>query len=401
MSAVDASNVGVVTKQLQYFRPHRHATWLELFFDLVFVASIGVVTHNLAHTHDGHVTFQQLLLFPVEFIPIWWIWATHTLYANRFDTDGKPHRLATLAIMFLMVTMAAFMGENLRENYASFIGFYVAIRVILAGLYLSSVEKHEDGAAFARYVGLTILVGAGVSAAALLFDSPTTEVVFLVGILAEMIISVYVGRRFADLPVHRSHLVERAGLLAIILLGESVISLVAGLRGIEWNEANVTAATTGFLMVGSIWWIYFDSFNMLERATRIGRGNLLIYSQLLFVMGLLILANLIRHSILGDLNMHDFRLLAITGMVLLYIGKQTLYFVVFPPYRINIVINSAVCIGITALASFLPRPDYALVGMTLGMFFYSYSNLRWTLPKDVSPYLVPETDVTGESLDTS
>ena len=39
---------------LQYHMEHRHATWLELFFDLVFVASIGIVTHNLAHAHDGH-----------------------------------------------------------------------------------------------------------------------------------------------------------------------------------------------------------------------------------------------------------------------------------------------------------------------------------------------------------
>ena len=76
-------------KTLQYHMEHRHATWLELFFDLVFVASIGIVTHNLAHAHDGHIPVKQLLLFPIELIPIWWIWATHTLYANRFDTDGK------------------------------------------------------------------------------------------------------------------------------------------------------------------------------------------------------------------------------------------------------------------------------------------------------------------------
>jgi len=47
----------------------RHATWLELFFDLVFVldlvAVIGVVTHDLAHTHDGHIGAEQLIRFPV------------------------------------------------------------------------------------------------------------------------------------------------------------------------------------------------------------------------------------------------------------------------------------------------------------------------------------------------
>jgi len=81
----------------------RHATWLELFFDLVFVAVIGVVTHDLAHTHDGHIGAEQLVRFPLVFIPVWWIWMTHTLYANRFDKDNREHRLSSLAVMAIMV----------------------------------------------------------------------------------------------------------------------------------------------------------------------------------------------------------------------------------------------------------------------------------------------------------
>jgi low temperature requirement protein LtrA len=42
---------------------HRHASWLELFFDLVFVASIGVISHGLSHTHNGHVSLTQLTQF--------------------------------------------------------------------------------------------------------------------------------------------------------------------------------------------------------------------------------------------------------------------------------------------------------------------------------------------------
>ena len=67
---------------LRYHADDRHATWLELFFDLVFVASIGVITHHLAHSHDGHLDARQAWLFPLELIPVWWIWATHTLYSN-------------------------------------------------------------------------------------------------------------------------------------------------------------------------------------------------------------------------------------------------------------------------------------------------------------------------------
>ncbi len=41
----------------------RQATWLELFFDLVFVAVIGVIAHTLGHTHHGHLSADQLFNF--------------------------------------------------------------------------------------------------------------------------------------------------------------------------------------------------------------------------------------------------------------------------------------------------------------------------------------------------
>ncbi len=371
-------------KTLQYHAEHRHATWLELFFDLVFVASIGVVTHNLAHTHHGHIELQQLWMFPIEFLPVWWIWATHTLYANRFDTDSKAHRVASLGIMFLMVTMAAFLGEGIFDHYERFIGFYVAIRFVLAGLYLSSAGKLEDSRHYATRVGKGIIAGALISGSSLLFDSPYREIILIGGIAFEMIAATIVGRKTSVDPIHKEHLVERIGLFSIILLGESIISLVGGLRDIVWNPYNLTAALTGFLMIGSLWWIYYDSFHVMEKLKRMKQGFVLVYSHIFLAMGLVILANVIRHAILGDLAMDDFRILAITGMIFFYLGKQIIYYVSIPSFRKNILINSTVCVAITVASGFLPRPEYALIGITLGMFFYTYSNFKWTLTKDVT-----------------
>ena len=99
----------------------RHATWLELFFDLVFVAVIGVVTHDLAHTHHGHIGAEQLIRFPLVFIPVWWIWMTHTLYANRFDQDNREHRLFTLLIMGILVVLSTFAETSLTKDFGKFV----------------------------------------------------------------------------------------------------------------------------------------------------------------------------------------------------------------------------------------------------------------------------------------
>ena len=141
-------------------------------------------------------------------------------------------------------------------------------------------------------------------------------------------------------------------------------------------------------MIGAIWWIYFDGFNILERAKHIRHGFPLLYSHVLFLLGMGILSSLIRHAILNDLAMRDFRALAIAGMTLFYLGKQISYYVVFPTIRSIIVINTIVCISVTILSTFLPRPEYTLMGMTVGLFFYVYSNFRWTLTQDFSDFLV-------------
>ncbi len=377
---------------LKYYVADRHATWLELFFDLVFVASISVIIHHLAHVHDGHIEAQQGLLFVVEFIPIWWIWATHTVYANRFDTDGKRHRLFTLAIVFLMTTMSTFLEADFSVGFSQFIGFYLLIRIILAGMYGSAAHPHPGTTQYARSMGQIIVAGAMVAGIALLLHGPLQLLLFLGGIVLEMAAMVWLGLKQPAVAVHRSHLVERIGLLSIILLGESVISLVNSLRGIEWGEGNVMAAIAGFLIIGAIWWIYFDSFDVLERAKRLHHGFFLLYSHIFFLMGLGLLSSLIGHAILNDLALRDFRVLAILGMTLFYLGKQMSYFVLFPPYRINLVINTLICLTITTASTLLPQPEQMLMGITLGMLFYVYSNVKWTLTKDVTPLLIPATE---------
>ncbi len=60
-------------KKLLYLK-ERQATWLELFFDLIFVVALGKVTHLLVHVHHGHLDEGILWKFFLIFIPLWWIW---------------------------------------------------------------------------------------------------------------------------------------------------------------------------------------------------------------------------------------------------------------------------------------------------------------------------------------
>lgn len=374
-------------KSLRYHTKDRHATWLELFFDLVFVASIDIVAHKLSHTHHGHFELTRLMLFPVEFLPIWWIWATHTLYANRFDTDSREHRFASLTIMFLIIIMSAFIGQRMFEEYEYFVCFYVVIRLILAGLYLSSTNKLRNSNRYAKITGLVIVAGAFISSISVLFPSPVHGSILIASILVEMTIAIFMRRKIKIDPIDCEHFVERIGLFFIILLGESVTNLVISLNIDHWNQLNVVAALSGFIMIGAIWWIFYDSFQYTERIKDMKYGYTLLYSSMLFSIGLIILANLIRHTIINDLDMYHYRISAFFGIIFFLIGKEINYYQFFPPMRPYIWINSIVCITMTIISTLMPRPEYALVGMTLSMLFYVFVSYTWTMKRDISAYL--------------
>src|SRR5205085_919414 len=75
-------------RTLEDAEEERRATWLELFFDLVFVVAVGQVAHRL--THD--TSTAGFLRFAGLFVPVLWAWTGFTFYANRFDTDDAIYR---------------------------------------------------------------------------------------------------------------------------------------------------------------------------------------------------------------------------------------------------------------------------------------------------------------------
>jgi low temperature requirement protein LtrA len=64
-------------------RAERRVTWMELFFDLIFVAAVAEVGSPLRADYSG----TGLLRYSFLFVLIWWAWSGHTLYSTRFDHD--------------------------------------------------------------------------------------------------------------------------------------------------------------------------------------------------------------------------------------------------------------------------------------------------------------------------
>jgi Bacterial low temperature requirement A protein (LtrA) len=76
------------TRTIVREKEERKATFDELFYDLIFVATVAALGHSLA----AHPTWTQFGYFCLFFTPVWYTWNASTIYINRFDTEDIAHK---------------------------------------------------------------------------------------------------------------------------------------------------------------------------------------------------------------------------------------------------------------------------------------------------------------------
>ncbi|HEX2021948.1 MAG TPA: low temperature requirement protein A, partial [Candidatus Thermoplasmatota archaeon] len=255
---------------------HRRATWLELFYDLVYVVAVAALAARLEARHDA----AGWLEFAALFVPVWWSWAGVTFYNDRFDTDDLAHRLLTLLLMVGAVGLAIFIEHGVERGGAGFALSYVGLRAILVFMYLRAGRHATIARPLTRRYALGFSIAAAMWLASLAVDPPLRHVVWALAMAVDVGTPLTARRHQAMLPISRSHLPERIGLFTIIVLGEGVAAVVhgagAGAIGVSTLAAAALALSIGF----AVWWVYFENLDeTVVRRTRVA-GQVWFYAHL-------------------------------------------------------------------------------------------------------------------------
>jgi low temperature requirement protein LtrA len=238
-------------------REPRHATWFELYFDLVFVAAVAQLGAALEHDPSAAVFAR----FAGLFVVVVWAWILFALYANRFDTDDLIFRLsksgAMLAIAAVAVTIHRVMEGD--GGTVAFAIAYIVLRSFLIGLYVRA-RQHVDGPG--RELTNVYIAGysftTGLWLVSVFVPSPGREWLWAVAMATDLLIPTRAWAVLKGASVVVSHLTERFGTFFIIVLGESVLAAVAGVAGLEFTLDSWIVAGGGFVVALCLWWVYFD-----------------------------------------------------------------------------------------------------------------------------------------------
>jgi low temperature requirement protein LtrA len=267
----------------------RHATWLELFFDLVIVVAVAQLAALL---HDGP-GLHEVFLFVVCFYAMWSVWTSFTLYAN---VSGDLTRIRSMLLaMFGIAIMAAAVPHVLRGEPTYFILAYVYCRLMGAGSWKRTSRIMTEWPGVQQAAGVIPWI------ASLGWEPPVRYYLWTAGIVLDVVVSMVRSRHPDQLlaeeqkerdesrrnrqrrgralrrlhlgggeetPVEvasprleaarpdRPHLGERLGLFVIIVLGEAVAQLIDAAAEVEhWQRPLMATLVAGFGLLVALWWL--------------------------------------------------------------------------------------------------------------------------------------------------
>ena len=293
--------------------------FLELFYDLVFVASTMVLSNSFSE----NLTWEWAGVCSLLYGLVWMLWFHTTLLMNVERRDDFGHRSLVLVQMFLIaMTTLTFVDREVTNN--DFLGITYGLGVLTVAAMYHRVAKRSPGVTAWATVRRNRLLVAGLllMVNTWLPDWADTVVFFIA--LAVLVLPSSLGSRTAAPrpPVDVHHLTERAALLTLIMCGEAFVkvSLVVSNGSIE--QGDVIAIVVEFLVVFALFFTYFDDVPKAGIRKGYGWGELWMLAHLPLQIGIVAIAvGMSKYLQVHDGRVHD-EVVGIlgTGWVLVYGG---------------------------------------------------------------------------------
>lgn len=283
----------------------QRVTWLELFFDLIFVVAFDQLAKRLGDSPH----LENLAAFGLMFTAVWWAWAGNTMLAARYGNETRAYRWGTVAQLVSMGMLALTLRGDLKDTGLAFALAYGTNRVLQVMMHFALAREVPGGAPFAQQSSAPLALAAGVWLVSAWLPGGSTLQILLwcAALLADLIIPAVVqarvGNAHSSLP-HEGHLPERVGLLQIIALGAIVTEVVNGSRQQALSLVTLAPALSAILLTVALWRLYFDQARTLPLLGahvegQVQRMQAWLYGHLPFTLSVVMLGVGLGHGLSG------------------------------------------------------------------------------------------------------
>ncbi len=275
-------------RQFSTILKERKISWLELFYDLVYVIVISKATHHLAQ-HPGWDGLKDYLYI---FIMIYWGWVNGSLYYDLHGSPGIRTRFMTLWQMVAVAALAvALDSPDDKLIYRGTIALavlqgYITYLWWSVGIY----DKHHRK--LNRPYTLCYIAAFVTIIATLFVPSEFVRLLFWLTLILNYMppfLGARLFRKDHDDFSMSSSMMERMGLITIIVFGEAILGVIGGVSGMEEMSSVIWINFgLGILVVFMLWWIFFALIADREskRGFLTGQSMLILFIPVLASLGM-------------------------------------------------------------------------------------------------------------------
>jgi low temperature requirement protein LtrA len=218
----------------------------------VFVFAITQVTGFISEDPTWTRLFEGLAILAA----LWWAWVSYAWLANTANSDEGLVRVVLLAAMGAMLIASLAVPNAFGSDGVIFGVAYLVVRLLHLGAYELLAREDPELRGVVGRLATTVVPAAGLLVLAGFLDGAPQALCWILALAID-----YGGlalRGTTGWHVVAGHFAERHGLIIIVALGESIVSLGVGAGGLELDAGVITGALLGVAAAAALWWAYFD-----------------------------------------------------------------------------------------------------------------------------------------------
>ncbi len=250
-------------KEFKDRKNERKISWLELFYDLVYVAAIGQLTHRIATDPTWQTVGYSFLIFCFVF----WSWVNGSQYYDLHGGDGIRTRLLTFWQMLAVAAVAITIPDVFDGSQQGFAITFAVVQFLITYLWWSVGLYDPSHRVYNKFYTINYSIAFALFIISVFTDYQTAIVLWVIALVFNLTAPLAAARTVIRVLKERKQpaftasatIVERFGLFTIIVLTESILSTVGGVGEIKNRQPAVWVVfILGILIAFLIWNLYFD-----------------------------------------------------------------------------------------------------------------------------------------------
>jgi low temperature requirement protein LtrA len=232
----------------------KRASFLELFFDLVFVYALNQISMRLINDFGsgGQLRWSEAVATVLLFLAFWELWVSTVTLTSRLDPDSPPLQIILYLSMIGAAVMAVAATRGFESRALVFAGAYVAVRIGRLAIFpIFRLQLSVSITASIFLSSVLWIIGASV-------ENWTLRALLWALALAITFAGFALGvQRWFCGQGAGEHLAERLQQLFLITLGETIFVSSRALTNSDLSLPHAAGFGLAFASILLFWRIYF------------------------------------------------------------------------------------------------------------------------------------------------